>query len=217
METQSTLAEALERIERARTEGVVVAGDADEALLRRVLAACRPQPVRAAVYNTTDEVASAVAASGAVVRVGDAVEGQKPRLVVQTRDERISFADTITVRRSRPGWIREVYGMLVPFDGVSLASSTAEATPARQEVLAWLSGRKEGRSPAVTAYGRLRIALIFRGVLFIVGAITTVFWLVFPAQQLWLVAAVCTLVCGVFEQLDVRNLRRQFGTDSEHA
>ena len=49
------------------------------------------------------------------------------------------------------------------------------------------------------------------------GTSSTVLWFFSPDKPLWLAAAVCTLVGAILVQLDIRGLRRRFGTDSDRA
>jgi hypothetical protein len=216
MVTPLTTVNALGRITTAEVVGITVVGDVDEHLLRRVLDVCHPSPVAVAAYCTTDAVAQAVAATDANLRVGVASEGHKARLVVHTKDEQVVFGETITLERSRPGGFREIYMMLVPFDGVSMASSVDRATPARRELLMWVAGEKEGSkkkgfSPAVMSYGRLRTFPAIRTVLLALGVAFTALALIFPSRSLLLIIGVLMLVGSVLLHLNLRSLRERFG------
>jgi hypothetical protein len=214
--TPLTTVNALGRITTSQVVGITVVGDVDEHLLRRVLDVCHPSPVAVAAYCTTDTVAQAVAATDANLRVGVASEGHKARLVVHAKDEQIVFGETITLERSHPGGFREIYMMLVPFDGVSLASSVDRATPARRELLMWVAGEKEasnkeGFSPAVMSYGRLRTFPAIRTVLLALGVAFTALGLIFPSRSLLLIIGVLMLVGSVLLHLNLRSLRERFG------
>lgn len=211
MATPLEAADALGHLTSAQVVGVTVVGDVDEGLLEQVLGACQPKPVQVAVYNTTDTVAKAVVATNARLRVGVASSNVKARLVVQTEDAQFVFNETITVRRSRSRTFNDIYTMLVPFDGASLASSVEQATPARQEVLAWVAGRKEGFSPAVMSYGRLRTFPTIRTVLFFSGVVFASLALVSPLQSLWLIISIFLLCLGASLHLNLHSLRKRFG------
>lgn len=211
MATPLAAADALGHLASAQVVGVTVVGDVDEGLLEQVLGGSQPKPVQVAAYSTTDAVATAVAATGARLRVGMASSNCKARLVVQTEDAQLVFEETITVRRSRSRAFNDIFTMLVPFDGVSLASSVEQATPARQEVLAWVAGQKEGFSPAMMSYGRLRTFPTIRTVLFSLGVVFASLALVSPSQSLWLIISIFLLCLGVILHLNLHSLRKRFG------
>lgn len=215
MEEQLSTEHALDRLAGGQAEAIVLTGDFDLELFRRVYAVCRPKPSGVALVNSTDELAREVARSVPHLRVGVPTPPARGLIAVVLEDVWLTFGrETTSTRRERADFTR-LHDWLVPYDGASLASSVARATPARRNVLMWLAAHTEGQpaprpNPAAVQFGFLDGLPKIRNFCFRLAPFALALGLV-PRLNPVFYLGLAHLVVGVAAQLYLLALRRRYG------
>jgi len=210
--SKATFKDALSTVSVSPVVGVLVVGDVAVETLEAVLRACSAS-VKVGVYNASEETIRAVAERMFQPRVGPRREAVPPRITVVTPETWIIFSDGVTVRSDRPRWFNEIYTGLVPYDGKSLETSLARATPARRDVLDWLASGGEVVSPNVMAFARMRTFPPSRNVLLVLAAVLLVLGLFQASVSVFEAFAGVALLIALALHLNLGSLRRKFGAE----
>lgn len=165
-----------------------------------------------ALYNVHDEplkkIAEGIGHRVADLRIGPV--GSRWGSVISHMSA-WSSVDNLYRRDLEPAYFLGVYKSLVPYDGISIASSLARTTPQRRAYLDWFATGSESQSENVMQFAILQcvaqvqvITLVVGVVLFGVGWTQPGFALAEPLGYLGLLASI-----GLY--LKINSLRNKFG------
>ncbi len=205
-----TAEEALSLVAEGSTLIILAQGDVALETYDAVFRACHPKPVKVGVYNAGDEVVQTIARPLALLRVGPSFQDAEPRLTVIMSDRQLFFGEQITLSTRTQMLHTEVYNILMPFDGHSLSSSVAQATPERRQIVQWLTGGGD-RPPAAMDYAKLRTYPKARAITSVVGALLAVLAAFQPDIGLTEAAAALVLVGSVTLHFNLQTLQKRFG------
>lgn len=190
---------------------ILINGEVKSETHQTVLLACSPKPVKVGVYNASETTVRAVAAPLVLLRVGPEYEHVTPRLTVVMNDRRLSFAEQVSVSSGKQAVLGEIYNSLMPFDGHSLGSSLAQATPERREVIDWLISGSEKVSPTLMSFAHLRTYPRARLGTLVAGAALFGLGLIQPGFGLLEGVGIIGLVGKLAVHLNLKALRKKFG------
>lgn len=202
--------EALSLVAGGSALFILADGDVSLQTYDAVFRACHPKPVKVGVYNAGDEVVQAIARPLALLRVGPSFGGAEPRLTVVMSDRELVFGEQITSTTPTKMLHAEVYNILMPFDGHTLSSSVAQATPERLELVKWLTGGGDS-PPAAMAYARFRTYPKIRTITSVVGAVIAALAAFQPGLGLAEAAAALVLIASVSLHINLQTLQKRFG------
>ncbi len=205
-----TAEEALSLVAGGSTLFILADGDVSLQTYDAVFRECHPKPVKVGVYNAGDEVVQAIARPLALLRVGPSFQGAEPRLTVVMPDRELVFGEQIKSTTPTKMLHTEVYNILMPFDGHTLSSSVAQATPERREIVRWLTGGGDS-PPAAMAYARFRTYPKIRTITPLVGAVIAALAAFQPGFGLTEAAAALVLIASVALHINLQTLQKRFG------
>ncbi len=205
-----TAEEAVSLVTGGSTLFILADGDVSLETFAAVFRACHPKPIKVGVYNANDEVVQTIARPLALLRVGPSFQNAEPRLTVVMSDRQLVFGEQITSTTPTKMLHTEVYNILMPFDGQSLSSSIAQATPERREIVKWLTGGGDS-PPAAMAYAKFRTYPKIRTITSVVGAVTAVLAALQPGIGVAEAAAALILIGSVTLHVNFRTLQKRFG------
>lgn len=207
-----TTEEALYLVAEGSTSLMLVQGEVSPETFDAVFRVCHPKPVKVGVYNASEAVVETVDRFQTTLRVGPHLRDQDPHVAVVMSDRQMFFGARTTTSTHKPTMRREIYNILMPFDGHSLSSSVAKATPARREIIEWFIGGGE-RPPSAINFARLRTYPRARGVVVFVAGLATGVALLQPGLGFTEVLAVSALIGSIALHLNLQTLRTKFGED----
>ncbi len=202
--------EALSLVAEGATSLILVKGEVSSETFDMAFEACHPKPVKVGVYNTSEGVVQSVAHTLALLRVGPRIKDVQPYITVVMSDRLVFFGARVRTSTRKPMMLSETYNVLMPFDGHSLNSSVAKATPERREIIEWLIGGGE-RPLSAMDFSRLRTYPRARSVTVFIAGLTSGLALLRPGLGLTEPLAVAALIGAFALHLNLQTLREKFG------
>lgn len=206
-----TVEEGLDMVAAGTTRLILIEGEVKAETHQPVLTACSPKPLKVGVYNASETTVQAVASPSVLLRVGSKHESVTPRLTVVMTDRWLLFTERVSVFTGKRGVFGEIHNSLMPFDGHSLGSSLAQATPERREIIDWFTSGGEKVAPSMMSFARLRTYPRARTAALGAGAVLLGVGLSEPGFRPLEGVGVVGLVGGLALHLNLKTLQRKFG------